>query len=116
MACDTRPIRTGQTLDQRKSEVRQAIDRLQAALVSGRAKAIIDRASGAIAFTGWDDRAQVSDACAYRLTMAFGSATAKAAIARAEALAGRTVNRQALAAGVHAHAGHDGALHWHHGH
>lgn len=51
-----------------------------------------------------------------RRFLAFGSATAKAAIARAEALAGRTVNRQALAAGVHAHAGHDGALHWHSGH
>jgi hypothetical protein len=42
--------------------------------------------------------------------MATGSAMAKTAIARAEALAGRSVNRQAVAQGHHSH---DGGATWH---
>jgi hypothetical protein len=45
--------------------------------------------------------------------MATGSALAKQAIARAEQLAGRTVDRAALTAGHHSH---DGGKTWHHGH
>jgi hypothetical protein len=45
--------------------------------------------------------------------MSTGSALAKAAIARAEQVAGRTVDRQAIA---HGHYSHDGGRSWHHGH
>jgi hypothetical protein len=102
-------------LDQRKAEVRTAIQALAAKLASGQAKAIISRATGSIAFRGWDEgeTARVTDACAYRLLMATGSALAKQAIARAEQLAGRTVDRQALTAGWHSH---DGGATFHKGH
>ena len=61
----------------------------------GRAKAIISRATGSIAFRGWveGEQARVTDACGYRLILSTGSALAKQAIARAEQLAGRTVDR-----------------------
>jgi hypothetical protein len=113
MACDTQTV-AGQTFTQRKEEVRQALARLSADLVSGRVRAVVGP-QGAIAFQGWTDRARVSDGCAFRLTMAMGSALAKAAIQKAELLAGRSVNRQAIAAGHHAHE-HGGHLHWHKGH
>lgn len=114
MPCDTK-AREGQSFEQRKVEVRETIQRLAAELASGRARPVIDRATGAIAFAGTTamQEGRVSDACAYRLVMATGSALAKQAIARAEALAGRTVSRQALAHGVHSH---DGGKTFHHGH
>ena len=113
MPCDTK-ARPGQTLDQRKLEVREAIARLSQALVAGRARAVVGR-NGGIAFTGTEDlsAARVTDACAYRLIMATGSALAKQAIARAEQLAGRVVDRQAIAHGLHSH---DGGHSWHAGH
>ena len=67
---------------------------------------------GAIAFVGpeWEGvRSGVTDACAYRRIMATGSALARQEILRAEQLAGRTVNRQVVAAGVHSH---DGGATW----
>ena len=110
MPCDT-ARRPNQTLDQRKAEVRGAIASLAAALASGQAKAIVSRATGSVAFRGWveGETARVTDACAYRMVMATGSALAKQAIARAEQLAGRTVDRTALTAGWHSH---DGGLTW----
>lgn len=113
MPCDTR-ARQGQTLDQRKAEVRTAVNALASALASGQAKAIVSRATGSVAFRGWPqgEDARVTDSCAYRLIMATGSTLAKQAIARAEQLAGRSVDRQALTAGWHSH---DGVT-WHKGH
>jgi hypothetical protein len=112
MPCDTR-ARQGQTLTQRKEEVREAIARLSIALIKRQVRPVIDRATGAIAFAGWteEQRGRVSDACAYRLLAVFGSALARAEITRAEQIAGRSVSKAALAAGIHAH---DGV--WHHGH
>jgi hypothetical protein len=52
--------------------------------------------------------AVVSDACAYRRIMSIGSA--KAAIARAEQLAGRSIDRRVVAQGVHSH---DDGRTWH---
>jgi hypothetical protein len=65
-----------------------------------------------VAFIGLTDQERdgVTDACAYRRIMATGSALAKAKIASAEALSGRTVNRQAVAQGHHTH---DGGQTWH---
>jgi hypothetical protein len=117
LPCDRTP-RPNQSLDQRKTEVRTAIAALSAALAAGTAKAIVSRATGSVAFRGWEEgeNARVSDACAFRMIMVSGSALAKQAIARAEQLAGRTVDRQALAQGIHAHADGNGNLVWHKGH
>ena len=114
MPCET-SRRPNQSLDQRKAEIRTAITALSTALAAGRARTVIDRTTGAVAFAGIPElqTARVTDACAYRLIMATGSALAKQAIAKAEALAGRSVSRQALTAGIHSH---DGGHHWHNGH
>lgn len=111
MACEN-VRRPNQSLTERIEEVRKAIARFSAGLAAGTIKARVGP-QGAIAFDGISaaDRDGVTDACAYRQIMVSGTALAKAAIARAEALAGRTVDRKVLAAGVHAH---DGV--WHHGH
>ena len=67
---------------------------------------------GAIAFLGLTDseRDGVTDNCAYRRLMASGSALAIAAIAKAEQLAGRSIDRQQIAVGVHSH---DQGRSWH---
>ena len=114
MTCDT-VLRPRQTIQERAAEVKKAAAGLDKALVQGRVKVVVDKRTGAIAFAGFNepDRAGITDACAYRRIMATGSASAKAAIARAELLAGRGVNRTALAQGVHSH---DGGGHFHPGH
>ena len=113
MPCDTR-LKPRQTITERKAEVAAVVARLSALLTAGTVKPVIGP-QGAIAFQGLTDeqRDGVTDACAYRRLMATGSATAKAAIARAEQLAGRSVDRAALA---HGHHSHDGGQTWHHGH
>lgn len=114
MPCDTK-LRAGQSFTQRKEEVRDSVANLSRLLVAGQAKALVSKATGSIAFRGWADGENngITDACAYRLIMATGSAMAKQAIAKAEMLAGRTVDRAALTAGHHSH---DGGVTWHKGH
>lgn len=111
MVCDTR-LKPRQTISQRAAEVREAVNRLAAALAAGRVKAIVDRTTGAIAFTGWDTNSRdgLTDNCAYRRIIATGSASAKLLIVQAEQLAGRGVNKQAVAQGLHSH---DGGSSWH---
>jgi hypothetical protein len=111
MPCDTR-LKPRQTISERAAEVRQATERLAAAIAAGRVRPVIDKATGAIAFQNWDttSRDGITDACAYRRIMATGSAMAKLAIERAEQLAGRRVNKQAVGQGVHSH---DGGATWH---
>jgi len=113
MPCDTR-LKPRQTIKQRAEEVRRAVAALSAGLVAGRIKAKVGP-QGAIAFDGFTDveRDGVTDSCAYRRLMVSGSPLAKAAIAKAEQLAGRSVDRRVLAAGVHSH---DGGKTFHHGH
>jgi hypothetical protein len=110
MVCDTR-LKPKQTLQQRAEEVRRAVSRLSAALASGRVRAKVGP-QGAITFVGWSDaeRDGITDACAYRRLMVSGSALAKAAIARAEQLAGRSVDRRVIAQGAHSH---DDGRTWH---
>lgn len=110
MPCDTK-LRRGQTLTQRKVEVKRAIEAIATKLSSGAVQAKLSP-KGAIAFVGVDDvtRAGVTDACVYRMIMSFGSASARAAIARAEALAGRRVSETQIAIGAHSH---DGGATWH---
>jgi hypothetical protein len=113
MPCDTR-LRQGQTITQRKEEVKSTADNLAKLLTSGKVRPVVSK-QGGIAFQGWldADRNGVTDACAYRRIMATGSQTAKLAIMRAEQLAGRSVDKQAVAQGLHSH---DGGKSWHHGH
>lgn len=110
MPCDTR-LKPKQTIQQRAEEIRRAVAGLSVALASGQIKPRVGP-QGAIAFEGWDatERDGVTDACAYRQLMVSGSALAKAAIARAEQLAGRSVDRRVVAHGAHSH---DGGHTWH---
>ena len=110
MPCDTKKL-PGQTLSERKAEVRKATTRLAELLASRKVRMVVGP-QGGVAFEGWSeqDRARVTDACAYRAIMATGSALARAEIARAEQLSGRSVNKQAVGQGAHSH---DGGRTWH---
>jgi len=103
-----------QSLAQRREEVTKAVARIVSLLVSGKAKAKVGP-QGAIAFDGIsaEDRDGVTDNCAYRRIMSTGSALARATIAKAEQLAGRSVDRMAVGRGIHSH---DGGATWHRGH
>lgn len=113
MPCDTK-LKAGQSLSQRADEVRQVVSNLDRALQARRVRVVIGP-QGAVAFQGLTDQERdgVTDACAYRRIMATGTAVARAEIARAEAMSGRTVNKQAIGQGVHSH---DGGKTWHNGH
>lgn len=113
MACDTR-LKQGQTISERKEEVREAVEKIAKGLAAGRIKAVVSK-DGAIAFDGVsnDERNGLTDACAYRRIMVSGSATAKAALARAEQVAGRSISKQVIGQGMHSH---DGGKTWHNGH
>ena len=113
MPCDTR-ARQGQTLTQRKEEVKKVVTRLDQLLAAKKVKVKVGP-QGAVAFEGWTevDRERVTDACAYRRIMSTGSALARAEIARAEQMSGRSINKQAVATGHHSH---DGGKTWHNGH
>ena len=108
MPCDN-PVRLNQSLQERKDEVRRAVERLDRALLRKQVKVKVGP-QGAVTFEGWQDRGGVTDACAYRRIMMTGTALAKAEIARAEMMAGRSVDRRTVAAGVHSH---DGGATWH---
>lgn len=112
MPCDSRPFVANQTLTERKKQVSETVAELARELATGRVKVKVGP-QGAIAFEGWSNRNGVTDGCAYRRIMATGSTQAKLAIAKAELLAGRGVNKQAVATGHHSH---DGGKTWHHGH
>lgn len=117
MPCDTKlKVRGGrrQTISERKDEVRLATERFIAGIKSGKVKVKVD-AKGGVAFAGLteEERDGVTDACAYRRIMVSGSALALAAIARAEQLAGKPVNKQLVGQGYHSH---DGGRTWHNGH
>jgi hypothetical protein len=108
MVCEV-TLKPRQTLSERAEEVRRAVLGLDAALRMGGVRAVVGP-QGAITFAGWNnERDGVTDACAYRRIMATGSSMAKHAIARAEALAGRTVDRATLSTGLHSH---DGGKSW----
>jgi hypothetical protein len=114
MPCDTWRSSQKQTVQERVDEMRKVVQKFSEGLATGRIKPKVGP-QGAIAFEGIsnEDRRGVTDACAYRRIMATGSALAKAAIAKAEQLAGRSVDRKVIAQGVHSH---DGGAHWHGGH
>lgn len=109
MACETR-LKPKQTIGQRKEEAIKAINSLDRLLLRRQVRVVISP-QGAIAFQGWNevDRDGLTDACAYRQIMARGSVLAKAEIARAEQMSGRSVDRKVLSTGTHSH---DGGQTW----
>ena len=95
-----------------KLRMTEAIQRLDRALEGGTVRVSIG-ANGALAFKGIWRNDGVTDLCAYRALQSTSSAALRRAIARAEVTAGRQINPQAIAAGVHSH---DGGGTWHNGH
>lgn len=110
MPCDT-VVKKNQTKKQRAEEIRETAKSIGKLLVQGRVRVVIGK-QGAIAFVGLSDseRNGMTDACIYRRIMAGDSAMAKQAIAKAEMLAGRQVNKLAVGQGIHSH---DGGMTWH---
>ena len=108
MPCLTQPNLT----QQQRNAMQEAIARLERSLTAGMAQVVIG-ANGAVAFKGIWRCDGVTDVCAYRALQAANSAALRRAVARAEVVAGRQVNPQAVAAGVHSH---DGGASWHAGH
>src|SRR5262245_57603811 len=110
MPCDTK-LKPRQTISERKAEVKKAVEKLDRLIVSGQVRGKIGP-QGAIAFSAWGDneRDGVTDACAYRRIIATGSMLAKAKIAQAEMMAGRSVSKQIVGQGAHSH---DGGHTWH---
>ncbi|MDE2426310.1 MAG: hypothetical protein KGO96_10440 [Elusimicrobia bacterium] len=110
MPCDRR-LKRGQTIQMRAAEIRRVVELAARGLSSGKVKAKVGP-QGAIAFVGLTDaeRDGVTDSCMYRRLLTSGSALALQAIAAAEALAGRSVDRQLVAQGAHSH---DGGATWH---
>jgi len=110
MPCDTR-LKAKQTIQERAAEVRRAVTQLDKLIARGQVRVKVGP-QGAVAFSAWADneRDGVTDACAYRRLMATGSALAKAKIAQAEQMAGRSINRQVVGHGAHSH---DGGHTWH---
>ena len=110
MPCD-RKLKAGQSVQQRADEVRKIVTKIDAAIAQGRVKPVVGK-QGAIAFVGItdDERDGVTDACAYRRILVSGSALTKAALQRAELLAGRSVDKQVIGQGAHSH---DGGRTWH---
>jgi hypothetical protein len=111
MACDTR-LKPRQTIQERAKEVREAVTRLAQGLAAGRIRLVIDPATGAPAFANWDDTSRdgITDACAFRTIARTGSPMFIELVRKAQALAGRGLDKQAMTAGVHSH---DGGATWH---
>lgn len=111
MAC-AGMLAPNQTLAQRMAEVDGKLKTLATSIGSGIVRIGIG-ANGAIVFSNWNDRAGLSDACAYRALSLSGSWELRQAVARAEAMTGRKINANAVASGVHSH---DGGRTFHNGH
>jgi hypothetical protein len=110
MPCD-RKLKKGQTVSERAAELRKRGEQVDRLLAGGRVGVKIGP-QGGVTFTGIpeDVRDGMTDACVYREIMARGSHQAKMAIAKAERLAGRTVDKKVVASGLHSH---DGGASWH---
>jgi hypothetical protein len=110
MPCD-RKLKKGQTVSDRAAELRKRGEQVDRLLAGGRVGVKIGP-QGGVTFTGIpeDVRDGMTDACVYRAIMARGSHQAKMAIAKAERLAGRTVDKKVVASGLHSH---DGGASWH---
>jgi hypothetical protein len=97
----------------KKLAQRDALARLEKAIAAGTVRVVIGR-TGGIAFAGWadSDRNGVSDLCAYRALS--NSPELRRAVTRAEALAGRQLDKRAISSGMHSHdGGHTWGTHSH---
>ena len=106
MPCDTMRLTPGQKSEERLAQIKKALMGLEAMMASGNVTLKIGP-QGAVAFVGADlsllrDN-KISDVCAFRKMQIAGSPALRMALARAEALAGRKINLQAMAAGQHSH-------------
>lgn len=110
MPCNTK-LKKGQSIAQRAAELRKRGQQIDGMLAGGRVGVKVGP-QGAVVFTGIpeDVRDGMTDACVYRAIMARGSHQAKLAIAKAERLAGRAVDKRVVGAGLHSH---DGGATWH---
>src|SRR5258705_10840793 len=101
MAC-IGALQPGQTLQQRMTQVDQALKRLEQYLATGTGRIGIGT-NGAITFAGWKDWDGISDVCAFRSLTATNSWVLRQAVLKAEGMSGRKVNPKAVAAGLHSH-------------
>jgi len=108
MPCES--VRTaGQTEAARRREIDAALAELERKLAAG-AVAVRIGTDGAVCFADWGtERRGVTDVCAYQTLAGRDSWELRQAVARAEALAGRSVSAATVAAGVHSH---DGGRTW----
>lgn len=110
MPCETMR-KQGQTLSERVAEVKKRVTRVDELIAARRVQVKVGP-QGAVVFTGIEttDRDGMTDACIYRMLSRSGSAQARMALARAEQLAGRSVDRKVIGQGIHSH---DGGRSWH---
>lgn len=110
MPCDSSYVRRGVTLTERKNQIQRAMDKLNVLMLRQKVKPVIDPL-GRFVLQGWSDtdRDGVTDICAYKRIMQSGTSFQKLQLAQAAARAGRTVDKQALAQGIHSH---DGGATW----
>lgn len=82
----------------------KAVKRLEELLTAAGVQVVIGE-RGSLAFKGWqaEDRAGLSDLCAYRRLLAMNSPALRRAVARAEAISGRKLDQRTIAAGLHSH-------------
>ena len=109
MPCDTR-LQENETKKQRTAAVSAAMAEIRAAIAAREARAVVSK-EGAVAlmFGATVNRARMTDACIYRKLAQENSWEFRQMIAKAEALAGRRVNIQAVDSGLHSH---DGGRTW----
>jgi hypothetical protein len=110
MPCFSTPKRN-QTVAQRKAEVKKRVTLIDK-LIAARKVTVKVGPQGAVVFTGISDadRDGMTDVCIYNMLMSGGTMAAKLKIQQAEQLAGRSVDRKVIAAGIHSH---DGGSTWH---
>ena len=104
MPCDLQRQRTASA----EAEATRALKKLEQQLQEKSACLVVGQ-DGSLAINGWQDRGGYSDLCAIRALEVKGSWAYRQALAQAEALAGRSVNKTALAVGWHSH---DGGSTW----
>ena len=110
MPCETMR-KKGQSLSERVTEVKKRVARVDELIAARRVQVKVGP-QGAVAFVGIAeaDRDGMTDACIYRMLSRSGSAQARMALARAEQLAGRSVDKRVIGQGIHSH---DGGRSWH---
>lgn len=114
MPCDSWRFTPRQTEADRKKQIAEKLKRLEEKLKL-RAIGVVIGPQGALTFQNWsdEDRAGITDVCAFRALERQGSLALRQAIERAESLYGRKVDRRMIAAGIHSH---DGGKTWDKGH